>query len=164
HCQREQVTRGRLRQLHHLVRHDRRGGLFLRRRAGQRDGRAAPPGRSAAGSDDEEVPRVSQRSTNRGATLRVLHVGVAGDGVKGDALLAWVDPRVYKGRTVTRAMVKSIFALAIVLVVAVPASAQWLRLPIPGTPRTPDGKPNLAAPAPKTPDGKPDFSGIWVVA
>src|SRR5207244_1698134 len=28
-------------------------------------------------------------------------------------------------------------------------------------PRTPDGKPNLSAPAPQTPDGKPDLSGVW---
>jgi len=42
-----------------------------------------------------------------------------------------------------------------------PAAAQWLDRPWPGIPRTPDGKPNLAAPAPRTPDGKPDFSGIW---
>ena len=33
--------------------------------------------------------------------------------------------------------------------------------PTPGIPRTPDGKPNLAAPAPRTPDGKPDLSGLW---
>ena len=39
--------------------------------------------------------------------------------------------------------------------------AQWLNYPAPGIPRTPDGKPNLAAPAPKTPDGKPDLSGTW---
>ena len=55
----------------------------------------------------------------------------------------------------------SIAALAILFVMAGPASAQWLSLPLPGTPRTPDGKPNLIAPAPKTPDGKPDLSGIW---
>jgi hypothetical protein len=42
-----------------------------------------------------------------------------------------------------------------------PLSAQWLHYPTPGIPRTPDGKPNLSAPAPKTPDGKPDLSGIW---
>ena len=42
------------------------------------------------------------------------------------------------------------------------ASAQWLNLPTPGTPRTPDGKPNLAAPAPRTADGKPDLSGVWM--
>jgi hypothetical protein len=28
-------------------------------------------------------------------------------------------------------------------------------------PRTPDGKPNLAAPPPRTADGRPDLSGIW---
>jgi hypothetical protein len=42
------------------------------------------------------------------------------------------------------------------------AYAQWLNFPNPGTPRTPDGKPNLAAPAPRTADGKPDLSGVWM--
>ena len=42
-----------------------------------------------------------------------------------------------------------------------PADAQWFVYPTPGTPRTPDGKPNLTAPVPRTPDGKPDLSGIW---
>jgi len=41
------------------------------------------------------------------------------------------------------------------------AAAQWLNYPTPGIPRTPDGKPNLAAPTPRTADGKPDLSGIW---
>jgi len=41
------------------------------------------------------------------------------------------------------------------------AAAQWLKLPLPGTPRTPDGKPNLNAALPRTADGKPDLSGIW---
>jgi len=41
------------------------------------------------------------------------------------------------------------------------AYAQWLNYPTPGTPRTPDGKPNLAAPAPRSSDGKPDLSGVW---
>src|SRR2546421_12014699 len=45
-----------------------------------------------------------------------------------------------------------------------PLAAQWLDHKTPGIPRTPDGKPNLAAPAPKAPDGKPDLSGIWRVA
>ena len=40
-------------------------------------------------------------------------------------------------------------------------SAQWLHLPTPGIPRTPDGKPNLAAGAPRTREGRPDLSGIW---
>ena len=45
--------------------------------------------------------------------------------------------------------------------VSSPAFAQWLQLPLPGTPRTKEGKPNLSAPAPRTVDGKPDLSGIW---
>jgi hypothetical protein len=43
------------------------------------------------------------------------------------------------------------------------AHAQWLNFPTPGTPRTPDGKPNLTAPVPRTAEGKPDLSGVWHV-
>lgn len=39
-------------------------------------------------------------------------------------------------------------------------AGQW-RYPTAGIPRTPDGKPNLSAPAPKTADGKPDITGLW---
>src|SRR5271170_8030299 len=42
------------------------------------------------------------------------------------------------------------------------AHAQWLNYPTPGTPRTSDGKPNLAAAAPRAADGKPDLSGVWL--
>jgi hypothetical protein len=42
------------------------------------------------------------------------------------------------------------------------AHAQWLNYPTPGTPLTPDGKPNLTAPAPRAPDGKPDLTGVWM--
>ena len=42
------------------------------------------------------------------------------------------------------------------------ASAQWLNLPTPGTPRTRDGKPNLTAPVQRAPDGKPDLTGVWM--
>ena len=41
-------------------------------------------------------------------------------------------------------------------------SAQWVNVPLPGIPRTSDGKPNLSAPAPRTIDGRPDLSGIWM--
>ncbi len=47
------------------------------------------------------------------------------------------------------------------LALSAPLPAQWLSYPTPGIPRTPAGKPNLAAPAPRTPDGKPDLSGLW---
>jgi len=43
------------------------------------------------------------------------------------------------------------------------AYAQWLNFPTPGTPHTPDGKPNLSAPVPRTAEGKPDLSGVWHV-
>jgi hypothetical protein len=42
------------------------------------------------------------------------------------------------------------------------AQAQWLNFQTPGTPRTPDGKPNLAAPTPRQLDGKADLSGVWM--
>src|SRR2546425_12857661 len=47
------------------------------------------------------------------------------------------------------------------LIPIVTLAAQWLNQPTPGIPRTPDGKPNLGAPAPRAPDGKPDLSGLW---
>ena len=54
-----------------------------------------------------------------------------------------------------------LFVLALMSATAGTAAAQWLSVPVPGTPRTADGKPNLNAPTPHTADGKPDLSGIW---
>jgi hypothetical protein len=51
--------------------------------------------------------------------------------------------------------------IVIVLLASAPAFAQWVNVPAPAIPRTPDGKPNLSAPAPRLADGKPDLSGIW---
>src|SRR5262245_26965971 len=48
-----------------------------------------------------------------------------------------------------------------ILAAGIALDAQWIKLPTPGLPRLPDGKPDLSAPAPRTPDGKPDFSGLW---
>src|SRR6516225_144787 len=67
----------------------------------------------------------------------------------------------------TRAASKTVsgFLLAGGLLLLVPsASAQWLHLPLPGTPRTADGKPDLTAPTPRQPDGRPDLNGLWNAA
>jgi hypothetical protein len=59
-------------------------------------------------------------------------------------------------------MKHAIANLLLLLCLALTAQAQWIKLPLPGTPRTKDGKPNLAAPAPRAQDGHPDLSGIWI--
>ena len=52
--------------------------------------------------------------------------------------------------------------LMVLFVAASPAlSAQWPQYPTRGVPRTPDGQPNLDAPAPRTADGTPDLTGVW---
>jgi len=55
-------------------------------------------------------------------------------------------------------------AVAVWLLMAPPLPGQWLKYPTAGVPRTPDGKPDLMAPAPRTADGKPDLSGMWDMA
>ena len=58
---------------------------------------------------------------------------------------------------------RPMLVLALICAIGGTATAQWLSLPLPGTPRTSDGKPNLNAPTPRAADGKPDLSGIWRV-
>jgi hypothetical protein len=58
-------------------------------------------------------------------------------------------------------MAQRLFVLFALLSISISAPAQWLNYPTPGTPRTPDGKPNLSAPTPRAVDGKPDLSGAW---
>lgn len=53
---------------------------------------------------------------------------------------------------------------ALILSINCAAFAQWVDVKLPNTPRTPDGKPNLTAPAPRAADGKPDLSGLWRAA
>jgi hypothetical protein len=43
------------------------------------------------------------------------------------------------------------------------AEAQWITRKTPGIPRTPDGKPDLTAPAPKQ-GNQPDFSVLWRIS
>jgi hypothetical protein len=50
-----------------------------------------------------------------------------------------------------------------IVLMSLPAAAQWTDLPPKNLPRLADGKPNLSAPAPKASDGKPDLSGVWWV-
>jgi hypothetical protein len=54
----------------------------------------------------------------------------------------------------------SLAALAIAAALGSVVQAQWLNHRDATTPRTPDGKPNLSAPAPRQ-NGKPDLSGLW---
>jgi hypothetical protein len=58
-------------------------------------------------------------------------------------------------------MVRSYVHVFILVACSSPVGAQWLDYPTAGIPRTPDGKPDLAAPAPRSADGGPDISGIW---
>jgi hypothetical protein len=55
------------------------------------------------------------------------------------------------------------FTLFLAGSLASPAAAQWINHPTSGIPRTPDGKPDLTAPAPRTHDGTPDLSGVWSI-
>jgi hypothetical protein len=61
-------------------------------------------------------------------------------------------------------LVRSVARWALLSVVlAGSLHGQWLGYPTAGVPRTPDGKPDLAAACPRTSDGKPDLSGLWVM-
>ena len=72
-----------------------------------------------------------------------------------------MDHHLHGIRSVLRSIVTTAAAVVLFCAMTVPLAAQWLHYPSVGVPRTPAGKPNMAAPAPKTPDGKPDLSGIW---
>ena len=68
-----------------------------------------------------------------------------------------------------RSLVRSAFAapagatasFAAVLLLTMPAAAQWRNLPMEGVPLGADGKPDMNAPAPTTASGRPDLSGIY---
>ena len=60
-----------------------------------------------------------------------------------------------------RSALVAVTVAALVAVAGSSLSAQWLKYPSNGVPRTKDGKADLKAPTPKTPDGKPDLSGLW---
>jgi hypothetical protein len=58
-------------------------------------------------------------------------------------------------------MKSSLVVAALLCASSAPLLAQWVHVPPPNVPRSPDGKSNLSAPAPRAPDGHPDLSGVW---
>jgi hypothetical protein len=57
---------------------------------------------------------------------------------------------------------RTLVLAALATLIAGPVHGQWVNEPAKGIPRTPDGRPNLSAPAPRGADGRPDLSGLWL--
>jgi hypothetical protein len=53
------------------------------------------------------------------------------------------------------------FIVVVVFAMSAVASAQWLKYPTAGIPRTADGKPDLTGPTPRHANGKPVLAGLW---
>ncbi len=58
---------------------------------------------------------------------------------------------------------RTLVTLCALVLISLPAAAQWTNIPNKNVPRLATGKPNLSAPAPKTSEGKADLSGVWWV-
>src|SRR5215831_18081921 len=75
-----------------------------------------------------------------------------------------ICPFLKNERFIMSPLMRKALIVAMFLLLPVSLYGQWLDWRTPGIPRTPDGKPNLKAPAPRTADGKPDLSGIWGIS
>src|SRR5215813_13755598 len=70
-----------------------------------------------------------------------------------------------RARNRNRLLVEVATAMAFASLAAPSLVAQWPAYQnASATPKLPDGKVDLKAPAPRTPDGKPDLSGVWETA
>jgi len=58
---------------------------------------------------------------------------------------------------------RRVLPLFLLVLIGANVSAQWVKYPHPGTPRTRDGKADLTAPTPRASNGKADLSGVWHV-
>jgi hypothetical protein len=61
----------------------------------------------------------------------------------------------------TRLLAAGVATLLVATSTPLLLAQHWTRVPRADIPLTPDGKPDIFAPAPRTPDGKPDLSGKW---
>src|SRR5262245_19114266 len=61
----------------------------------------------------------------------------------------------------TRLLAAGVVISAVATFPAALVAQHWTKVPQIAAPLTPDGKPNLLAPATRSPDGKPDLSGKW---
>ena len=61
----------------------------------------------------------------------------------------------------TRLLATGVATLLVATSTPLLLAQHWTKVPLTGIPLTPDGKPDMFAPAPRTPDGKPDLSGKW---
>jgi hypothetical protein len=61
----------------------------------------------------------------------------------------------------TRLLAAGVATLLVATSTPLLRAQHWTRVPRADIPLTPDGKPEIFAPAPRTPDGKPDLSGKW---